>query len=152
MTVVDGFAHCHNVRYDALCFKCPEMCPDAPEASLYLVGDTNAARGTCMAKRFLEIMRWEHDLTAASEQRLTYESGHVALLFLYMPDGFLHITRVLFACLWIVLFELPPVGIGHRYNLHMGRLSRAAWTIEFIRADVDQRAGIAMIGHVYHNH
>ena len=66
MPVANGFAQGHDVGHYTLRLEAPEVCADATEAHLYLVGNADGARVSRMAVHLFEIVIGQHDLPAAA--------------------------------------------------------------------------------------
>src|SRR5271169_3472061 len=62
-SIADGFTENSDVWNNGLCFKAPEMCPEASETYLDFIGDADTAGCAHMFVNFGQIIRGKHDLT-----------------------------------------------------------------------------------------
>ena len=99
-----------------------------------------------MPKCLSQIVLRQHDLAAAAQQRLADERRHIVPSLLDTLDSIRNRAGIALARLGVGTLVLPAIHIRHGNLVNVGRRTCATWTIELVRADLDQGCGVAMVG------
>ena len=93
----------------------------------------------------MQISRRENNLATNAGQALGNESRNTF-------GQLSHALCVLAAGFWIVTLVRPAVIVGKRRDAHPRLPALAARAVEFVRTDIDEAGGVAMVGGVQHDH
>ncbi len=118
----------------------------AAEAGLHFVRHANSPGRADRGEGLGKISRRQKNLPSTARRRFGEERGKLARI----PGSFGHVGGVARARLGSAIG--PAIDIRQRHDLHMRGLAAAALAVELVRADVHQRAGIAVVGGVQHKY
>src|SRR5580700_2786528 len=149
--VSDGFAQHHNVRDDALRLESPEVRAETAETNLHFIGDAYAAGGADVPVGFGEISGRKNNLAGDTWQRFgdvrcdVTPSGAPAL------QDFCYTLRVFGSRRGITPPIRSAIIIRNWRDVNPRFRAAASGTIKFVRADVDERRGVTVVG-VFKDH
>src|SRR6266849_3427476 len=124
----------------------PAVRSKAPEAHLYFVGDADCACSAHVTVNLRQIIRRKNDLAADAWQCLRHVSSDAMALVAGARENFRNVMRILCARLFVVAAIHAAVIIRKRRNMDPGPLAAASRAVEFVRADVDEYVGVAVVG------
>ena len=150
MTVSDWFAECHNVRHDVLRLEHPKVRARTAKASLHLIGNANSASVSDCGVSSIQITRRKNDLAATTQCRFAEERSKTLTSISDLSRCLNHIVRIKPGRIRSAM--CASVDIRHHYLMNPGRTAFAAWAIELVRAEIDHRAGVAVISRVDDDH
>lgn len=146
MAVAHRLTHDHDVRHDALGLKRPEMHAESAIACLHLVGDTKPSGSTDVAIDLGEIARRRHELATHARTRLGDERGQMDTGTFKTLDDVAHGGSIVDAGTRIILLVAAAIDIGNRRRMDPVRRAGAARPRVLVRANVDQRVRVSVIG------
>src|SRR3984957_3964127 len=151
MSVADGFAEHDDIRNDILLFEAVEILPQPAVARLHFVRYTHAAGRTDFVIHRRQIALREQNLSAdawAAFGNVAEKTGAPrSQLRDSLADGF----GIPWAGMGIRGLEFAAIDFGQPRHVDPRRLPPAARTVELVRADVDHRVRVSMIGGVEHD-
>src|SRR5262245_10270474 len=145
MAVADRFAERDYVGPDALRFKSVKPGPDPPVAGLYLVGYAEAAAAANGGVYLRQIAIGKKYLTAYTRAGFGDESRQAGAVLAQLFDDLGHPPRVFSAGLRIAQPVRAAIDVGDRRSMNPGGRAGSARPVVFVRADVDHRAGMAVV-------
>ena len=124
----------------------PEMRSETPESHLHFVSDANRVRPAHVTINLRQIVRWKNNLAADAGQCFSDVRRDSTTLGAGTIKNLLNITRVLRARLLVFAAIRATKIIGQRRDMHPRLLPASPGSVKFVRADVDERAGVAVVG------
>ena len=149
--IANRFTEHHNVRDHALRLESPEMRPQAPKAHLHFVGDTHRPGRPHVSISLRQIICGKHNLPADARQRFGDERGDLSPARFGFTNHGRHRFGVFFSRPRIVAAERTAIIVRQRRHMYPRFLAAASRPVKFVRADVDERARMPVIGMVQHH-
>ena len=164
VTVPHRLAQGHDVGHDSLQLEGPEGVADPSKAGLHFVGHAHASGLADVLVGSGQVAGGRLDLPSAAQDRLGDERRDAVAS--QPPGRRLHFRGVALAELPVGLCvgspgwtrglawargrvrfpsEPPPIRVGHRRHGHALASTVAAWSVELVRADLDQPAGVPVV-------
>ena len=144
--VADRLAKDHDVRNDLLRFKSPKVSAQAAKTDLNFVGYADAAVCANVVVNFSEIIRRKDDLAGNAGKSFRDVSGNAPPIPFQRREDFGDVSGVFFAQVRFAATIETAVVVGDGSDVDPGLSAAPTGPIEFVRADVDERVGVAMVG------
>src|SRR5260370_19620131 len=122
------------------------MRPKTPEPDLDFVGDADCACSAHVTVSLRQVIRRKNDLAADAWQCLRHVSSHAMALVAGARENFRNVTRIFCAGLLVVAAIWTTVIVRKRRNMHPRLLAAPSLAVQFVRADVDEYVGVAVVG------
>src|SRR5713226_5541346 len=150
MPVADWLAQGHDVGDNTLRLKHPEVCACAAEAGLHFIRDADSSGGADRSKGFAQVSRRQNDLTATTQRRLAEEGSKTVAIISDLPHCLSHVAREELAGVGSTMGATIDIRL---WNLaHPGGTTSTALAVELVRAEINHRAGVAVISGVHYDH
>ena len=151
VAVANWFAQHDDVRLDRVLLECPKVRADAPEPRLHFIRNAHTACRPHQPVYLRKVAGRQHDLPGHARAGFGDKCAQAVLLLLQLRDDAANMRCILRACICNVRSILAAVNIGDQRFVHPCRCAAAARAIVFVRADVDQGAGVSVVRGVHHN-
>jgi len=103
-------------------------------------------------KGFLKILIRQYQLAATAQYTLAYKSGRGLIFRLYGFDCIFDISGIASARIRARAFVRPAITVRHHHLMDPRRRPFPPGAVVLVRADIDQRLGIAVIGAIHCNY
>mmetsp|Transcript_18407 Transcript_18407/g.45188 ORF Transcript_18407/g.45188 Transcript_18407/m.45188 type:complete len:240 (-) Transcript_18407:493-1212(-) len=133
--VAERFPHGHDVWHYALLFETPEARPEAPEARLDLVGDTDSALGADEFVAVLQISLRRKDHSSNGHPGFDEEGRYPSMSPFTVLAGLADVVSILLRSVWTSV--RAPVRIGTGHHMHPIWLALASFSVELVRRYLD---------------
>ena len=146
-SISDRFAEHHDVGNDVLRFEAPEVRAEAAEADLHFVGDADTARGADVLVGFARDSPggktiWPATLGSVSAMYAATLRPCARSVLQNLGD----VLRVFCSSRGVVSPVRTAIVVGNRRHVDPRFAAAASRAIKFVRADVDERGCVAVIG------
>src|SRR5579884_846406 len=151
-TVPNRLSQHHHVRHRFLHFKPPEVRSQPPESRLHFIRYANPSRRAHVAVRLLQISGRKHNLSRHARQRFREKRARPSPFLPHRFDQFRNVPRVFPPGVAIFPPVRATVIVRNRRHMHPRLSSASSRPVEFVRADVDQRVRVPMVGMLQNDH